>query len=301
MEKLLEVGDSFNGLIVTKINNNFCFFDKKRISWGNIEKLILKGEKVVKQYSSNIPVDWTSKENVSEYYNSFKIWSTYISGYSSRYIVYEFITDVKDGMVFFNNEYYLPSPTAKYINDAYFWNAKNHIEDGRYNVRLYKQKNDWHPNLKINDDSVITLNIFNVGAKLKTNIKDLKNTNSDIYCYSTYSSNNGLTFESSHSVRYGVDISFSSFDEEKFFKYYYLTSFKETIMELSHMEIVTIMNPIKNKIENIIKKAFECEDYYIDISSEWGEVYISNHLRLKQHVSDEIFSIIDKRIQTFSK
>jgi hypothetical protein len=101
--------------------------------------------------------------SVVDYYESFKYWNTYISGYSSRFKIHNGILDVKDGLVFYENEYYLPTPTSN-VNK---WNCKqSDLKDGRYNVTLLKQENDWYPR-ENSDRGNLILNLFIFFVKFK--------------------------------------------------------------------------------------------------------------------------------------
>ena len=119
----LKVYDYFQGLEVTKVSDKFCFFGKKRMSWDTINKLIESGEKVQFKLSPNKKINWEDKENVIEYHNCFKFWNTYISGMSSKFKIHKAILEVKKGLVFYQNEYYLPSPVSKWEGQQNWWNA----------------------------------------------------------------------------------------------------------------------------------------------------------------------------------
>lgn len=131
--ELLKVGDWIQGLQVTRVSDNFCFFGNKRLSWAKINTLILKGERVQFNVSPDIELDWTSKETILEFHNSFKRWSFYLSGgckYETACV------EVKDGLAYYKGIYYLP------FGGTYKdYCAKENLfpKDGWYYSRLFKR------------------------------------------------------------------------------------------------------------------------------------------------------------------
>ena len=87
-EKVLKVNDIFQSMEVTRTSESFCFFGDKRLSWSKIQKLMDSGEKVQFRLSQNTNVNWSDVNSVVAYYESFKYWNTYISGYSSRFNIH---------------------------------------------------------------------------------------------------------------------------------------------------------------------------------------------------------------------
>jgi hypothetical protein len=181
MNKLLKEYDIFQGLEVTRTSDSYCFFGKKRIGWNTIQKLIDSGEKIQFKLSPNKIVEWSDREQVIEYHNSFKFWNTYISGYSNRFTIHSAILEVKDGLVFYNDEYYLPSPVSKWEGRQNWWNARQEkIADGKYNVNLLKQENDWYPRVEA-DRGNIVLNLFILGSAAKSSVKDLRPNSNELW------------------------------------------------------------------------------------------------------------------------
>ena len=70
---ILRIGDTFQDLIVTEVTDKFAFFGDKKLTWAAISKLIKSGEKVYHDKSPIRKIDWTNKEDVLDFYNSFKI------------------------------------------------------------------------------------------------------------------------------------------------------------------------------------------------------------------------------------
>jgi len=292
---LLKQSDFFKGLEVTRTSDKFCFFGNKRLSWNTINKLIEKGEKIVSKFNRNITLDWGNKEDVIEYYNSFMLWSTYISGYPNDFTIFSGVLEVKDNLVGYYNEYYLPSPTAIYKGNNLIWNAKQpDIEDGRYNVNLLKQENAWYARKNSNKGN-IDLNIFTLGSKVLSSIKDLKPNSNELWA-SQYG--DAINFNYTASRMDGISFSLTSIDVFKLFRKYFVKQrWSENInIEIRDTEIWKIMHPIEVKITQILQNALERKQIQIDISESYGDLSVSDMLQFNEPIATKVFDLITKQL-----
>lgn len=292
----LKQHDYFQGLEVTGTSEHFCFFGKRRISWSKIEKMIKSGERVQHRLSPNTKIDWSNKDEVTEYHNSFKFWSTYISGYSDRFKHYQGILEVKDGLVNYNGEYFLPSPVSKWEGGQNWWNAKREsIEDGKYNVLLLKQENDWYPREDLDRGNII-LNLFVPGSRVKNSVKELSPNTTELWA-AQYDF--PITFDYHSSVLDGTSFYLRRFNSTEFFKKYFIDERwgNNKNIELSDKEIYDIMYPIEDQISEILREALAYRQLSIDIDNSWGEVTISNMLQFNSNVAEKVFGIVTKRIE----
>lgn len=170
MQNILKEGDFFQNLKVTRTNENFVFFDKKRISWKKINELINSGEKIIFKNSPDVDVDWTSSIKVKEYYNSFNRWSFYISNgckYESALI------EVKDGLAYYNGIYYLPFGGS---HDDWCSKYSEIIEDGYYFVKLFKRGFGYYPTMPTKNYAYVFL-MENKKPYTKQQIDDFERRN----------------------------------------------------------------------------------------------------------------------------
>lgn len=293
--KLLKEGDIFQGLEVTRISDSFCFFEKKRMSWETIKKLIDSGEKIQFKRSPNKKVDWTKKEEVIDYHTSFKLWSTYISGYSGRFTIHKGIFEVKDDLVYYNGEYYLPCPVPKWEGEQNFWNVKQeNIKDGKYNIAFLKQENTWYPKENPTGENIV-LNLFILGTPVVADVKDLKPNTNELWASKW---GGGINFDYNSSLWDGLSFSLKDIDVVKLFRKYFVKQrwSDDDNIEISDKEIINILRPIEGKIRDIVTDALERRKFNIDVSEEWGEVYISDSLQFDESVATSVFVLIKDHI-----
>jgi hypothetical protein len=121
---------------VTKINDKSIWFDNKCY---RIDTVLSDIKSVLYHRSPNVKVDWTNVKEVKNFYDSFKRWSFYISN-GCKYTTE--ICEIKNGMVFHNNEYYVPAPSPS-MDD---WCAKDlkELKDGLYYAKLYKRVSGYY-------------------------------------------------------------------------------------------------------------------------------------------------------------
>lgn len=289
----LKIRDVFQGLTVTKVTPFYCYFGDKRKSWNTINKAIAAGEKVILALSPNREIDWTNKEDVVDYYNSFVMWNTYISGCSENHTE-QLILNVKDGLVFHNGEYYLPCPIPIPPSN---WNAKNqNVKDGRFNVRLIKQENCYSAYKGI-DKGNIMLNMFFQGSAVKSTLGELTPNSTELWA-SRYDSESGIDFTYEQSYRHGTNFRLRHFNANKLFKYYFVNKrwSEDKNADVSDEEIDDIMYPIADEIEDVIRNAFQYEYFQIETGGYWGDDYVSNMMYFNKKVVDKVFSIITNRL-----
>lgn len=149
--ELLKIGDYFQGLEVTKISDNFCFFGDKRISWNSINKLIESGAKIKFKNSPDIEIDWSDKNKVLEFYDSFNRWSFYLSGgckYKTACV------EVKDGLAYYQHFNYLPMGGT--YND-YCAKIEKFPKDGWYYAKLFKRGFGYYNTIPSNNYAYVFL------------------------------------------------------------------------------------------------------------------------------------------------
>lgn len=295
---ILSEGDVFKKRTVTRISEHFCFFDNKRMSWNKIQQLIDSGEKIIYAKSPNIDIDWSLKKDVLDYYSSFNKWATYISnGCLSKYKIKSDIIEIKDGLVYYEGEYYLPSPKSSFNNS----NGKSDVKDGLYNVDLFKKPNCWYSTMK--NSETITLNLFTQKQEAVKNIYDLKPNTNELYLRPV-SSDHYLKFDYTHDEYNGVKIEgIYNFDVVNFFKSIYVKhawSNNSKMLNITDLEINEIFYPIENEIRNLISIALNQEKYYADYDINYGDISFYS-LKLDNSVSEDIFEIVNKRLKEYKK
>lgn len=283
MNKPLKVNDIFQDLKVTRVTESFCFFGKKRISWNRINKMIESGEKIQFEFSPNVDLDWTNLKEIKEYYNSFVRWDLYISNGDLSNSINE-ILEVKNGVVFYKGEYYLPAP----ISNVHIISKNNNVIDGLYNVILFKKLNCWYSTMKTQE--TITVNVFLQGSRV-LELNDLKNNRDEIYAYPF--GDRGIGFEYTRDFWYGVSITNFKIDLISFFKEYYIKKrfSKELNLTISDLEIQNLLFPIKKQIENILEQCRISESFTAEI-----DVDIIRNIKLDSRVCNEIFNIINNHL-----
>jgi hypothetical protein len=293
---MLKENDIFQGLLVTRVSDKFCFFGKRRISWIKINKMIEKGEEVKFRLSPNKEIDWSDKQQVVDYHNCFEMWNTYMSGYSSDFKVYKGILEVKDGMILFDNEYYLPSPKSSWIGTQNYWNTKQTPKDGLFNITLYKQENDWYPKKDIKLRKNITLNLFVVSSEVKKSVKELKPNTNELWA-SQYG--DCINFGYERSTWNGLSFHLDSIDITDIFKKYYIKyRWSDDInLVITDSEIYLLLYEIEPQISDILKNALRNRKFHIDIDESYGEVSIGNMLQFDNDTSQRVFNLITNTIQ----
>ncbi len=299
MEYILKEYDIFQNLMVTRVSKDYCFFGAKRMAWSTIRRLLKSGEKIKHKLSPNSIVDWANKQSVIDYYDSFEKWSTYVSMLSSRQRHDSGILEVKDNLVSFQGEYYLPGPTSVWIDDSHMWNAKPpSLPDGKFNINLYKQENTWYPHTDPDKRENITVNFFIASSQLLSAVNELKQNATKIYASQWDSC---ITFGYEHSVMDGMSFSLKAFDSVRFFEEYYVNRrhSSDKAIDLSKLKIYQIMYPVEDAIVDILRKALTYRKFRIEISTDWGEVSVANSLEFDESVAKEVFEIMNKALRNY--
>jgi hypothetical protein len=297
METILKEGDFFQGNAVTRVSDKFCFFGKTRMGWSKIKKLVDSGEPIQFRSSPNTIVNWSDKDDVIKYYNSFARYNSYICNGDKGTSA---VVEVKDGLVFHEGEYWLPAAVGMDqkkmdLNNPVDWEGKP-IDDGLYNVTLYNKQNSWYSTQA--NENTITLNIFIRGYEVKSSadISTLTNNSNEIYAY-RYGSE--VNFDYTHSNWNGVSIEYISIDLVKFFKKYYVSYRWDggDKIKLTDNEIRKIVYPIESSFESILSYCAQNGSYYADCYDSYGEFSI-NHLILNESVCNEVFTLINNHLKT---
>jgi hypothetical protein len=292
----LNIGDNFQNLKVTRTSDKYCFFGKKRMAWSTIEKYINNGEKIKFKVSPNKIINWCDKHDVIDYYNSFNEWNTYISNYSINKVHYTGILEIKDGLIFVDNEYYLPSPISNFDKDGnYHWNCKNlEIIDGLYNISLLRVKNDWYQS---NEDSV-ELNLFKIDSNiLNKKITDLKVNTNELWA-SQY--DYPITFDYTSSFMNGAEFYLRKLNLlEVFRKFYIKERWSSNIkIVLTDNEIMEVMKPISENLYKILNDAFSNRNFNVDIDQSYGDYCVSNMMQFDDSVAKRFFNVIENQLQS---
>ena len=301
---ILRIGDTFQDLIVTEVTDKFAFFGDKKLTWAAISKLIESGEKVYHDKSPIRKIDWTNKEDVLDFYNSFKTWDM---GHNNRNscILSDTPLVVKDNLVFYENQYYLPYPFDKYIKEERIYQEgfkSENITDGVYNIHLYNKKaNDQqYKNKWFVAGIYVNLFVAKPMPTIITDIKQFKAIKEKIiaYKYDYYKSQDDI------SILYEFDpnncegeFTLKKFNPLLFFKVYYIPAGNNVRSGLTNEDIMSIMSPITDAIINIFKCALSSRlDFYVDIEDDYGMIYIYDPLYFRNNVGDEIWDLIDSEI-----
>jgi hypothetical protein len=145
--------------IVTKVNDKSVWLNDKRYG---LEATLKKVKSIIHQTSPDIKVDWINKKEAYKFYLSFKRWSFYISN-GCKYITQ--ICEVKDNMLLYNGEYYVPAPKGTY--DDFCKKLETDLVDGLYYVRLYKRVSGYYEH-----QGGEMVNVFSIEAVTSTTEQD---------------------------------------------------------------------------------------------------------------------------------
>ena len=285
-----EVNDFINGNKIIKITDKYVYFENLKISKSKLNKtnFTVKTEK-----SSNMLIDWTDKESVINYYNSFEKFSFYNQMGDKRTMIQ---VKIENNLIYYDNEYWIPSPTIEKNENKNFnqlsWSVKrDNIEDGMWNVEICKRNNSWYDSNK----NAITLNIFTPISKIHNKILLLKPNNLNIYSNSQY-----LTIDYTVSYRSGLNIWFRDFDIISFFKEKYINidSYGQKNIIISDEKLKEILYPIEKECCDILKDAI-INGSFKKSTTESYEDFTLDYIEINEHVSLQIFDIINKQIKQF--
>jgi len=283
-------GDYINNNKIIKVTDHYVYFENLKISKAKLNKTNFT---VKTAKSSNILIDWTNKESVINYYNSFEKFSFYNQMGDKRTMIQ---TEVKDNLIYYNNQYWIPSPTIEKNENKRFnelsWNVKrNSIKDGMWNVEICKRNNSWFGS----DKNAITLNIFTPISKIHNDISLLKPKNLSIYSDDQY-----LTIDYTASYRDGLNVWFKNFDIVEFFKEKYINidSYGQKIIIISDKRLRDILEPIEDECIDILKDAISNGSYKESCTESYGEFRL-DYIKINKHISLQIFDIINNQIKKY--
>ena len=282
------VNDFINDNKIIKITNHYVYFENLKISKSKLNKtnFTVKTEK-----SSNMLIDWTDKESVINYYNSFEKFSFYNQMGDKRTMIQ---VKIENNLIYYDNEYWIPSPTIEKNENKNFnqlsWSVKrDNIEDGMWNVEICKRNNSWYGS----DKNAITLNIFTPISKIHNDISLLKPKNLDIYSRSNY-----LVIDYTASYRNGLDVWFKNFDIIEFFKekYININSYGEKVIIISDDKLRKILCAVEDECINILKDAISNGSYKEECTESYGEFSL-DYIKINEYISLQIFDIINQQIK----
>lgn len=252
--------------------------------------MLINGNQKTKK-NLDIKVDWKNKEDVLVYYDSFEEWCFYISmGDIKNTIV---LVEVKDGLVFYDNEFWLPAPRGNYNNPS----QKNHVSDGWYNARLIKKGNNWFGN-----NSLYPSNVYVIESSVNINpsiedIKKLKPKLDQIYCRPWGSD---ILVDYEHSGRDGLKIRHIYVND-------FYSLFKNIYTQSTSHPTIIISESILNKIEfgkelndHIVphlSRVLNNSSYEINGSEYWGE-FIFDGIMISKRDTEEFLKVIQDRLDS---
>lgn len=298
MSTYLTLGDSIGDLVVTRVTEKSCWLNDKRMSWDSVKKLPGKMQTF---RSPNIKIDFTNKEAVLEYFDSFREWSFYMSNgdvsKESR------VMRVEGNLIFSDGEYYLPAPGGD--NGTQTMTHKQVYADGFYEVVMLKRGLGWY-----NTIPAEKVNIYYVRGRVNmepsiADVQALKPNTDELYLY-PYGGK--LTFEYSHSGRNGVSIWGLGVKFPEFFKEVYCTSRwgnNKPFIHISDEMMDKIMYDDDDDVtigkeffsfENELSRVLNKCQYNINDNDEWGEYSVSS-LVINRHDSKPFFDLIDERLK----
>jgi len=283
----INVRDIINDKIVVKVTNKYIFFeDNQKLS----KKKLFNNKdlyKIIYNKSPNIDLDWANSIEVKNYYNSFTMYNTYMAVGDKP--IKTVCVEIKDNIVFYDNEYYLPAP----VN---VWEGRNinYVKaiyaDGKYNVLLYKKKNNWFSN---DYEESLVLNLFDKPELLKENTSELKNKNNDLYARSY---GTPITVTCTQDYIDGVTIDLNNIDLNLLFREYYLNKKQGYVnLIMSDDEINKLLIGLNNRIRKILESAIIEKKYKMIYSTDYG-YFDFDYINFDITVGEKIFNIINSRL-----
>jgi hypothetical protein len=292
---VLKVGDTFKDLVVTKVTDKYAFFGRdKKLTWAAISKLILLGEKAYHYKSPNRQIDWTNKEDVLDFYNSFQIWDIGHNN-SSTCVLADTPLLVENNLVLYKNEYYLPYPFDKYIKEERVYQEgfkAEDISDGIYKIRLYKKS--------VNTGDIYKhgkVNLFEAKQMptIITDIKKLKAVKERIKAYNyVHRTDTPILFK--QKAWDSIEVILFKFDPLLFFREHYKPVGDNVCSRITDKEIMDVMLPIVDEITIILEYALRSGEFVMDYSDDYGTIYIYSPLYFWESVEREIFLLIDNNL-----
>lgn len=291
----IKENDLVNGMLVTKLTAKFVVCGDKRISKSILNK---EGFKFTAKLSPDTKVDWTDKQAVIDYYDSFVDWNFYIAQ-GDKYETQ--LCEVKDGLALFNGEYYLPAPSPNNGN----WNAKDtkKIADGTYYINLYKRINNWFGVKK--EEACKEINVFYIScgiAKDENYIPEL----SELYIRPFDRRDCGICLDYSSSHRSGLSIDIRLEDlfhfvstqfygnAEKKQIAFFTQEFKNHFVQ--GFDTNSDVYKLKNEIGEILD--FSESKYYVSDDESYGDYTLYN-VQLNKGCIAQINELVKEHIKKF--
>ncbi len=258
--------------------------------------------------SGKVQVDYTNKQSVEAYYQSFDYWDFYVNGADVNGKNLHLVEITEDTLLF-NGEYYLPAPTSN-LENAF---TKSNFTKGWYWVHIIKkEKHDFDNRVKGLLESIKKTYTFNIwfpylSVNKNPTVKELQNlkpNNREIYCYPSGGAGN-FRVAYTHSGREGLridDLSLINFKE--WFRLTYLTQFgghgKQIVFPsddfLSYVEYGD--EAFGENIGFEISKILNSSSYDIDDDDKYE--YSLNHIKMSKECCNQVFALIDQRLKKWN-
>ncbi len=293
--EIIQENDVVNGLLVTRLTAKFVICGEQRFSKVSLNK---SGFEYKAKLSPNTEVDWTDKKAVIDYYNSFVAWNFYIAG-GDKYETQ--LCEVKDNMVLYNGEYYLPAPQPN--NGS--WNAKStkNIENGVYYINLYKRTNNW---FGVKEERVKDINVFYVSSNIAKDENYIPSLSGELYIR-PFDRHSGMQLNYSSSHRSGLSIDITLYDLFDFVSVqfygnadkkqvaFFTQEFKNHFVD-SFMEGESEVQKLKNEIREIL--SFSENKYHISDDESYGDYTLYN-VQLRKEYTEQINKLVQDHIKKF--
>jgi len=284
----LNIKDRIDNQTVTRITDKSIWLNDKRYSINTIQKILLTS-KYQSFLSPDIFVDFTDKQSVLDYYNSFVLWS--FGGYEYHNTPKHRV-EVKNNLVFYNNEYYLP---AIYRPSPSYTDQKN-VEDGVYNVHLLKR----HLGYRLTDKSDNSVNIFHILNRINTkptteDINKLVSRNKEIYGY--LGNKSGISYEIDYGPQNVDEIYLSSIST--LIKVNYTTYEDNILIDLPFSLLYGLEEKLLEPINEILKKVLIQKEYRIEDRDRYDRSF--SYIVINESAASKIFRLIENKFKNYGK
>lgn len=216
---------------------------------------------------------FNTRQEAIDYYKSIDSYNFYFDGFAGNKDNL-ILTEVKDNVVEYNNEYYVTGPTSKY-EDVF---TKNSYEDGIYWVHIVKH--NYRPSTFFVNSNVI----LDQAYKFKVVFDE-------IYA-KTYGTPVKITYTASY--RDGLSIYFSELIFDEFITHHFCKErwgYNCQFIFLTKDFIEYLKNECYEKLVSMCHSGVYAGD--IDDSESYGE-YSFNYVKFKDDSTKQIFGLIEK-------
>lgn len=287
----LEQGDSLNGSIVTKTTEKSCWLGEKRYSWDIISQMIENNGKRQTKFNLDVSVDWSDKQAVISYYKSFIAWKFYMNIGNCNGKIH--LIEVKDNLVFFEGEYYLPAPIGNL-------NIKTNVTDGWYHVYIEKKYNgNVGDRVKSQSNVFSLINAVNVNPSIE-DVKNLKPNCTEIYAYPY---GGYFRVEYTHSGRSGLSINdiymkdFRKFFIENYCSDRWGNKTKFIVVSNKIMNDIMYGEAFGENLEEELNRVLKNSSYDIDDEESWGEYSLRN-IKISEKDCAKFFATIHDKLNS---